>query len=64
MMGSTLRKDFSGAQMRSPTIVCCFHDLPLGGVQWAGLQQHELGHGDLADIMHDSAAPQVVAILP
>ena len=36
--------------------------LPFAGIQWTGFQQDELGHGDLADVMHDSAAPQVVAL--
>ena len=39
-----------------------FHDLSLGGIQWAGLQQDEFGHGDFADIVNDSAAPQRVAL--
>ena len=40
------------------------HELSLEGVQWTGFQQHVLGHSNLANVVHDSTAPQVGANLP
>jgi hypothetical protein len=57
MIGSTLRKD-RGAQIRSPLDCVLLHDFSFLGSQWSGFKQDALRHGQLADIVYETASAQ------